>query len=257
MTVRELRDFLFPHGWRRVRDWPRIRAALYRARDYVLPAPGGGNWLPFALRREPGEAVGLDDQVLIDVELPPGATQGPQIDRRELARLGVDFAPRFRAFITGRSVLWRPGVTRRPVPRSGLWGWSHDPADYPILTADDRDRLAFGDVDRARKEGRRKADAYWDDLPGVKIVDRRATLPDGREGWRIAPSEIAAKLTAGIRKAAVRLTIDQPNRGKRHGENRTVEPFLFPPTPTPTRGGRGGTGEVAFGLPTPDTEADA
>ena len=113
VTVRELRDFLFPNGWERRRDWPRIREALFRARDYVIP-DGRGNWLPFALRREPGEDAALDDLVLIDVELPPGSGHGPVIDRRELARLGVVSAPRFRAYIAGKRALTggRKGANR-------------------------------------------------------------------------------------------------------------------------------------------------
>ena len=43
-----------------------------------------------------------DDVVLIDVELPPGSAHGPVIDRRELAGLGVDSAPRFRAYIAAQ-----------------------------------------------------------------------------------------------------------------------------------------------------------
>lgn len=189
VTVRELRNFLFPHGWKRWRDWPRIRDALFRARDYVIPGPfllkgrRVGNWLPFALRGEPGEDAALDDLVLIDVELPPGSGHGPVIDRRELARLGVDSAPRFRAYIAAHSVAWRPGVTRRHHPRNrGVHLWSSDPANYPVLTAEDRDRLAFGNVDRGRKEGRSKADGYWEDLPGVEILTRKASTPDGGRG---------------------------------------------------------------------------
>ena len=34
VTVRELPDLLFPNRWERRRDWPRIRNALFRARDY-------------------------------------------------------------------------------------------------------------------------------------------------------------------------------------------------------------------------------
>ena len=45
------------------------------------------------------------------------------------------------------------------------------------LTAEDRDRLAFGNVDRRRKEGRSKADGYWEDLPGVEILTRKASTP--------------------------------------------------------------------------------
>ena len=203
VTVRELRDFLFPHGWKRWRDWPRVRGALFRARDYVIPGPfflgkrRVGNWLPFALRGDPGEDAALDDLVLIDVELPPGAGHGPPINRRELAQLGVVSAPRFRAYIAAHSVAWRPGVTRRPHPRNRRFHmWSSDPANYPVLTAEDRDRLAFGNVDRGRKEGRSKADGYWENLPGVEILTRQASTPDGGRGWLVVPVEAAAAIRA-------------------------------------------------------------
>ena len=187
VTVRDLRRFLFPHGWERRRDWPRVRAALWKARDYTIP-DGTGLWLPFALRRDPGADAALDDLVLIDVELPPGAATGPPIDRRALALLGVESAPRFRALIAGRSVVWVPGTTRRPVPGSLLWGWSRDASDYPILTAEDRRRLAFGEDDKGHRT-RAQQDAAWEDLPGVVIAERAAVLPDGRIGWRIVPAE--------------------------------------------------------------------
>ena len=41
VTVRELRDFLFPNGWERRRDWPRIREALFRARGLCDPGRAG------------------------------------------------------------------------------------------------------------------------------------------------------------------------------------------------------------------------
>ena len=37
VTVRELRDFLYPNGWTRGRHWPAIQEALLRARDYLIP----------------------------------------------------------------------------------------------------------------------------------------------------------------------------------------------------------------------------
>ena len=199
VTVRELRDFLFPNGWERRRDWPRIRAALFGARDYVLPH-GRGNWLPFALRREPGEAAVLDDLILIDVELPPGAGHGPVIDRPSLAQLGVRSAPKFRAYIAAHSVAWRPGVTRRRHPSNrSVHLWSSDPAHYPILTREDRRRLAFGAQDK-RDRTRANQDAPWEDLPGIEILTRKASTADGRSGWLVVP-EAAAEV---IRKRGFR-----------------------------------------------------
>ena len=91
------------------------------------------------------EDAGLDDLVLLDVELPRRIAREPIIDVRELARLGVHSAPRFRAYIAARSVTWRSGKTRVVIPRSGgQRTWAADPEAYPVLTAEDRRRLAFG-----------------------------------------------------------------------------------------------------------------
>ena len=203
VTIRELRGFLFPNGWERRRDWPRIQDALWKAHTYMLPGRfqyGGrtmDGWVPFRLIGGAGDGAGLEDVVVIEVELPPGSSHGPVIDRRELAQLGVVSAPRFRAYIAAHSVAWRPGITRRPHPRNRRFHmWSSDPANYPVLTAADRDRLAFGNVGRGRKEGRSKADSYWEDLPGVEILTRQASTPDGGRGWLVVPEAAAAAIHA-------------------------------------------------------------
>ena len=196
-TVRELRDFLYPNGWQRGRDWPRIREALLKAQDYMIPGRFDWHghtvdgWLPFGLVGGIGEGAGLDDSVLIDVDLPPGAASGPPIDRAGLAALGVDSAPRFRAYIAAHSVSWIPGRTQRPHPRDrSLWLWSSDPAHYPVLTAEDRRRLAFGEGDK-RNRTRANLDGAWERLPGAVILTREAMTPDGRAGWRIVPEAAA------------------------------------------------------------------
>ena len=215
VTVRELRDFLYPNGWERARHWPAIREALFRARDYAIPGPfewNGlrlGSWFPFALRSEPGAGASLDDPVLLDIELPPGAASGPAIDRGELARLGVQSAPRFRAYIAAQSVAWIPGRTRTP---RGLW--VGDPARYPALTAEDRDRLAFGEGDRKNRTRAERA-AAWENLPGSVILTKRATDNEGRRGWVIVP-EAAAE---AVRK---REGDNRGEIGRQPGRNRTT-----------------------------------
>ena len=200
-TVRELRDFLFGPTWRpgptgnRPGDWQRVREASLNASDLWLPLENGDLWRAVAVRKIPPADYRpeyLDRQVIFDVELPAGAAHGPVIDRLELARLRLVSGPRFRAYIAAHSVAWRPGVTRRRHPHNrGVHLWSSDPTNYPVLAAQDRDRLAFGDGNRGRKEGRRKADTHWEDLPGVEILTRTATTPDGRRGWLVVPAAAA------------------------------------------------------------------
>ena len=194
-TVRELRDFLFPHRWERYRDWPRTREALYRMGHYSVPDAWGGRWIACRLVREPGPDATLEEAVLIDVELPPGSGNGPVIDRRELASLGVRSAPAFRAYLAAHSLCWRPGTTRVPIQRSGdRWAWSLDVNAYPILTARDRRRLAFGANDRGDRT-RAVQDAPWAAVKGIEVVDRAAVDRDGRLGWRIVPEAVAAKIS--------------------------------------------------------------
>ena len=73
------------------------------------------------------------------------------------------------------SAAWRPGVTRRRHPRNrGVRLWISDPTNYPVLTAADRRRLAFGAKDK-RNRTRADQDAAWEDLAGVEILTRTAT----------------------------------------------------------------------------------
>ena len=201
-TVRELRDFLYPNGWQRGRDWPRIRDALYRAPSYSFPGPFripeglAKRWIPFGLQVEPGENAGLDDLVVIRVEFPPDSGTGPVINGPELFRLGVVSGPKFRAYIAAHSVAWRPGITRHPHPRNRRFHmWTSDPSRYPVLTREDRRRLAFGAQD-TKNRTRADQDAAWEDLPGVEILTRKAPTSDGRRGWLVVPEEAAAAIRA-------------------------------------------------------------
>ncbi|MCE2398871.1 MAG: hypothetical protein J4F34_07545 [Gemmatimonadetes bacterium] len=252
VTVRELRDFLLPNGWERRRDWPRIREALLRAGDYMLPGVyqhERGNvhgWIPFRLAGGIGEGAGLDDVVLIDVELPPGSAHGPVIDRGELSRLGVDSAPRFRAYLAVHSVAWLPGRTRIPHPRNRrVKLWTGDPGKYHVKTAEDRRRLGFGAADASHRT-RAEQDAPWKALPGCTILTRSASTPDGRRGWVIVPDAAAE----AVQKRALTGEPEGANRGTESALEPMNSRFWRGPTPTTTTTvvGRGRGGAVAEAL---------
>ena len=54
-------------------------------------------------------------------------------------------------------------------------------------------RLAFGTADKKNRT-RADQDAAWEDLPGVKLLTRTASTPDGGRGWLIVPKDAAAAM---------------------------------------------------------------
>ncbi|MDE0023520.1 MAG: hypothetical protein OXP69_03810 [Spirochaetaceae bacterium] len=202
VTVGELLDGLWPPRRDKRgmldrhtrRNWPKLLDALYRARDWTVPDPRGGRWFPMALRRLPpsandGDTPALDELVVIDLAPVPGAVSGASVDLPSLDRMGVTSGPRWRAYIAGRSLIWAPGTTRRPVPgtEGERFGWSHNPDDYPVLMLDDLRRHAFGDHD-AKNRTRASILAPWQDLPDLTMEE--ATEPrTGVSGWRLLPTD--------------------------------------------------------------------
>ena len=207
VTLRELRDALFPPrrggdgrlrtGWRVSAHWPRLRAALKEARNYGIPDGRGGLWFAVAVRRMPEEPRNLDELVVIDVAFPPGSASGPVVDLPHLDELAVTSAPKWRAYIGASALVWIPGRTRVRHPRDGRWVWTRDRDAYPVLTAADRRRLAFGEVKRF--QGRtRPADDAFRGLPGFVIDTERAVDPvTGEVGWRVVPERPQPEKSAG------------------------------------------------------------
>lgn len=191
MTLGELIAGLYPRGWQRRHQWAPLRAMLLSVRDYGIPIDGGtAVWFPWAVRRLPREhAPSLDELVVVDLAPPPGASEGPEIHLPTLDLLGLESAPKYRAYIAAHSLNWRKGVTRIPVDKDrDQWRWVRAPAKYPVITHTERRRLAFGDNDRRNRTEAEVGKAF-EDLPGLVVVDRAATDPvDGVIGWRILPA---------------------------------------------------------------------
>ena len=194
LTVRELRDLLFPKRWERRRDWPRVIMALSDLNSYRLPVGDYWCW-PFHSTFAPKLAADLDSPIVIAVELPLGCGDGPPVEARMLAKLGVESAPRFRSYIAAHSIAWVPGRTRIPAsgnPRSRAWIPVRDPHAYRVLTVEDRRRLAFGGADKMHRT-RAQIDAPWENLPGLEVVSREFMEPStGRVGWLVLPTDSAA-----------------------------------------------------------------
>ena len=194
LTLRELSGGLFPNGWERRRDWPKLRHALMHTRDYAIH-DGRGRWFPLALRLMP-DNPGLDDIIVLDVAYPPDSHSGPSVSLPEMDRLSVDSAARWRAYIAVHCIAWQPGKTRVPAPRAGgRFVWARKATAYPILTCHDRRRLAFGAGDRKHRT-RAQVDEVFRGLPGLVVVSEcAADERTGEVGWLVLPEEAAGALT--------------------------------------------------------------
>lgn len=200
MTVGQLRDAVFPNGWRRYRDWPRLRGALLRANSYFIvhPGSGGNGWTApiVVVQSMVRAAVSLDDRITMRVTYPPGEHSGPIVSRPELERLIVD-GPRWRACIGVQTLAWRPGTTRVRYGKKQTWGWSAKPGAYHVLTASDRRRIAFGTS--AHHYTSARIDAVFEKLPGIRVVSTDAKdAVTGERGWLVLP-EPAAQIIKGAR----------------------------------------------------------
>ena len=209
VTVRELLDGLWPpyHDKRGKlvrrddKNWPRLLDALYRARDWHVPDAEGGRWFPMALRRLPPGADSMPARealVVIDLAPVPGAMSGPSVDLPWLDRMGVKSGPRWFAYIAGRSLIWLPGTTRRPVPKTGgkVYGWSRNPDDFPVLTLADLRRFGFGERDAAKNRTLSEILAPWQALPDLTLTEATDER-SGLHGWRLMPTDRWRPLSDG------------------------------------------------------------
>ena len=199
VTVRELRDALWPRGWQRNRDWPRLQEALVTLDRRTIPWGNGGLWWPVKLHGLPGGDAGLDELVTLHVMLPPGADRGTPIDRRRLSELRVHSGGAYRALIATAALAWQPGRTRVKAPGGGpRMVWTTNPERYPILTRQDRHDIIFGGAPKRRTDA--EVDGPFEALEkagDIIIAGREALGAERHEhGWRIMPAEAA---TNGLR----------------------------------------------------------
>ena len=94
-TLRQLRDAIWPNGWQRGRDYPKLVHAMNYLTTSGVPWKGG-IWRPITVRNVPVE---LDDKATFDVELPPGSGRGPLVSRPAGHQLGLVSAPAYRLYL--------------------------------------------------------------------------------------------------------------------------------------------------------------
>ena len=165
--LREVVAGLWPRGWQRNRDWPRLLAGLDELRRLGVEWEHdgtGGVWFAVTVRSVPRDAQ-LDDLVRFEVLLPPGSGPGPMVAREHLRLLGLDSAPAYRLYLSlcwywdrygtaaGRLIGADPPQRRgEPVPPVKVGDKLVNPAAlhrYPPLTPDHLAQMAYAPADLA------------------------------------------------------------------------------------------------------------
>ena len=105
----EVRDWLWPNGWKRSRMMPRLRHAMAEVdrMRFTTALPGGGrtSWRAVGFTGIFPPNARLDDRAIAHIELPPGSGHGPLIHRPSLRALGLHSAPQYRAAL-GMAYHW-------------------------------------------------------------------------------------------------------------------------------------------------------
>ena len=195
-TLKEIRDWLWPNGWNRGRDLPRLiegfrnlatMGIVWERREYLLVRP----------ILIPTMDTMLDDYLLVEVTALPGSDRGPMIDTKVLWGFGAKGAVPWRMWIR-LAYLWdsaklrngghrihatRPGVGRGPggaiLNRSG----------EPVLTKAGNPVRNWNDA-RAVRTGRVERNPQADRVPALGMRDLallgfdNSPVPDGTLRWR-------------------------------------------------------------------------
>ena len=143
ITLRELLRRLYPGRRPKPNEYyPRLlraRDALHSIEATVPwedPETGRGGLLSVVLMRNVPRPGHLDDEVILEVTLPPGAGPGPIVSPR-LGLWGVRSAPAYNALLNLPLRWWYPGRYSHKVRRGRHWLQSYKPDDYPELSDTD------------------------------------------------------------------------------------------------------------------------
>ena len=176
-TLREIRDWLWPNGWNRSRDLPRLIEGLrnlatmgivWERREWLLVRP----------ILIPTMDTMLDDYLLVEVTALPGSDRGPMIDTKALWALGAKGAVPWRMWLR-LAYLWDSAKLRngghrihatRPGVRRGPGGAILNRSGEPVLTKAGKPVRNWNDA-RAVRTGRIERNPQADRVPALGMRD--------------------------------------------------------------------------------------
>ena len=200
VTVRNLRDWMYPNGWARGRNWPMIYEALrelplagFEIGDGFFFPIQGLVWLPRGIPT-------LDSKVVIAMSFPDQSASGPLMFRPATQALGLKSDALWRTFVQLQAQ-WSAGAYpshkrgRQRIPSGYVRADSEARVRYRVFVPDELVRMWHGaelphdlNPNTLRSMRQRARDAF-DTLEelGLCQIEKDVTDKEGRKGWRIMP----------------------------------------------------------------------
>lgn len=159
-TLRDLVEWVWPNGWQRGRDLPRLQRALWEL-DNMRIEHERGLWRLISLDRLPRLDAFLDDPIPFRIIHLPDSERGPLIDRHRLRLYGLQSAPAWRAYLR-LAYIWDAAkvsnggyrvYATRPAVKRGRGGVLLDVDGKPVL----------------KRNGQAVKD--WSDVRAVQLYD--------------------------------------------------------------------------------------
>ncbi|MCY4437730.1 MAG: hypothetical protein OXE05_10400 [Chloroflexi bacterium] len=203
VDLRTMRKRLWPKSWRGY-NTDRLRRTLEEvstaldsweaAWPWHDPTSGQSGARRIVLISDIGTS--LDDVMRIIVDLPPGASTGPQVPST-LGEWGAKHAAAYRALLNLAFQCYEPGRTHMPVgsPNDRHWIRVHDPSRYPEL-----DEQVIIDLAYPTTKDSNQRRAFQEAMNALKTLEQAGELRlHGKRGnWRILPPADEAHIEAYI-----------------------------------------------------------
>ena len=201
VTVRDLRDWLYPNGWAKGRNWPSIYEALrelplagFELGERIFFPIQGIVWLPKGIPK-------LESKVVLSMSFPEQSANGPLMFRPATQALGLKSDSLWRTFVQLQAQ-WAAGAYPahkkrggQKIPAGYVRADSKARVRYRVFEIDELVRMWYGTElpqvlnPNTMRSWRQRARESFETLENLGLcqIEKDAVDRDRRKGWRIMP----------------------------------------------------------------------